>query len=312
MCGKNLYGNATVQPRVPRAVHLAHSASAERSLDLVRSQFLVPEASPIGARHYSPRRLSHRDSKKTSRGDKIGDVTGWDEKGGLRTGGGVRSQVIDVLEAQIKRRPAMKKVSTVVTQQGRNFSQPTSTIGLDLGDRNSWYCVVDESGQIQLEQRVRTNAKALREVFGSLPRSRVALETGTRLPLDQPSAERTRTRSHRGACPQGTADRRESKERKSPGCADSGTAGTDRPAVALSGEASQCPSPGGLDVDSSASRTGAIANRTGEHSTQLGQKLRRTVARLQCTQHESGKSRSAESGAAKCSRTPAGRDRVLE
>jgi transposase len=53
---------------------------------------------------------------------------------------------------------------------------------LDLGDRNSWYCVLDEAGQIQLEQRVRTNAKALREVFGAMPHSRVALETGTHSP----------------------------------------------------------------------------------------------------------------------------------
>ena len=55
-------------------------------------------------------------------------------------------------------------------------------MGLDLGDRNSWYCVVDEAGQIQLEQRVRTSAKALREVFGAMPRSRIALETGTHSP----------------------------------------------------------------------------------------------------------------------------------
>jgi transposase len=72
----------------------------------------------------------------------------------------------------------MKKVSTVAVKQGRNISQQKLTIGLDLGDRNSWYCVVDEAGQIQLEQRVRTNAKALREVFGAMPRSRIALETG--------------------------------------------------------------------------------------------------------------------------------------
>src|SRR3954452_19830254 len=83
----------------------------------------------------------------------------WDEKAGLRTGCGVRSQVIDVLEAQIKRRPAMKKVSTVAAKQSRNISQQKLTIGLDLGDRNSWYCVLDEAGQIQLEQRVRTNAR---------------------------------------------------------------------------------------------------------------------------------------------------------
>ncbi len=76
----------------------------------------------------------------------------------------------------------MKKVSTTAAMQGRNISQQRLTIGLDLGDRNSWYCVVDEAGQIQLEQRVRTNAKVLQEVFGAMPRSRIALETGTHSP----------------------------------------------------------------------------------------------------------------------------------
>src|SRR6201990_3239983 len=94
----------------------------------------------------------------------------------------VRSQVIDVLKAQIKRRPAMKKVSTVAAKQNRNNSQQSLTIGLDLGDRNSWYCVVDEAGQIQLEQRVRTTAKGLHEIFGAMPGSRIALEIGTHSP----------------------------------------------------------------------------------------------------------------------------------
>ena len=76
----------------------------------------------------------------------------------------------------------MKKVSTVGTQQTRNISQQKLTIGLDLGDRNSWYCVLDEAGQIQLEQRVRTTAKALGEVFGAMPRCRITLEIGTHSP----------------------------------------------------------------------------------------------------------------------------------
>jgi len=76
----------------------------------------------------------------------------------------------------------MKKVSTAATEQSRNISQQKLTIGLDLGDRNSWYCVVDEAGQIQLEHRVGTTAKALREVFGAMPRSRIALEIGTHSP----------------------------------------------------------------------------------------------------------------------------------
>jgi transposase len=76
----------------------------------------------------------------------------------------------------------MKEISTAVSKQGRKVSQSTLTIGLDLGDRNSWYCVLDEVGQIQLEQRVRTSAQGLREVFGTMPRSRIALETGTHSP----------------------------------------------------------------------------------------------------------------------------------
>src|SRR5690349_24182996 len=76
----------------------------------------------------------------------------------------------------------MKKVSTVATKQSRNISRQKLTIGLDLGDRNSWYCVLDEAGQIQLEQRVRTTAKGLSEVFTAMPCSRVALETGTHSP----------------------------------------------------------------------------------------------------------------------------------
>jgi transposase len=53
---------------------------------------------------------------------------------------------------------------------------------LDLGDRNSWYCVLDEAGTIQLEKRARTNEKALREVFDAMPHSRIALEIGTHSP----------------------------------------------------------------------------------------------------------------------------------
>ena len=76
----------------------------------------------------------------------------------------------------------MKKVSTVAAQPSRNISQQKLTIGLDLGDRNCCYCVMDEAGHIQLEQRVRTNAKALQEVFSAMPCSRMALEIGTHSP----------------------------------------------------------------------------------------------------------------------------------
>ena len=76
----------------------------------------------------------------------------------------------------------MKKVSTITADATRNFRDEKLTIGLDLGDRNSWYCVLDETGSVLLEQKVSTTAKALREVFGKMPRSRIALEIGTHSP----------------------------------------------------------------------------------------------------------------------------------
>src|SRR5437762_13217167 len=133
----------------------------------------------------------------------------------------------------------MKKVSTAAAQPSRIFSQQKLTIGLDLGDRNSWFCVVDETGKIQLEQQVRTSTKALQQVFGAMPRSRIALEIGTHSPWISRLLGQWGHEVHRGQCAQGTADRGEPQERRSSGCADLGAAGPDRSPVAVSGEASQ-------------------------------------------------------------------------
>src|ERR1700687_5098106 len=76
----------------------------------------------------------------------------------------------------------MKKISTVAVKQTKDFSDQKLTIGLDLGDRSSWYCVLDEAGDVLLEQKLGTTPKAMKEVFGGMPRSRLALETGTHSP----------------------------------------------------------------------------------------------------------------------------------
>src|SRR3989440_1602903 len=76
----------------------------------------------------------------------------------------------------------MKKVSTTAVREAKNFSEQKLTIGLDLGDRSSWYCVLDEAGVILLEQRLSTTPKAMGEVFDGMPRSRIALETGMHSP----------------------------------------------------------------------------------------------------------------------------------
>ena len=56
----------------------------------------------------------------------------------------------------------MKKVSTGVGNQSRKVSQPKLTVGLDLGDRSSWYCVLDEGGELQGERKVSTTARCLK------------------------------------------------------------------------------------------------------------------------------------------------------
>jgi transposase len=76
----------------------------------------------------------------------------------------------------------MKKISTVTAKKVKKVVSQKLTIGLDLGDRWSWYCVLDETGEVVLEQKVATTPKAMKEVFGGMPHSRMALETGTHSP----------------------------------------------------------------------------------------------------------------------------------
>ena len=76
----------------------------------------------------------------------------------------------------------MRKSITVAGQQTRGLAEKKYTVGLDLGDRWSWYCVLDERGEVVFEQKLSTTQKALREVFGAMPHSRVAMETGMHSP----------------------------------------------------------------------------------------------------------------------------------
>ncbi len=56
------------------------------------------------------------------------------------------------------------------------------TIGLDLGDRYSYFCVLDTSGEVVEDGRVATSPAGLSRRFGSYPAARVALEVGTHSP----------------------------------------------------------------------------------------------------------------------------------
>src|ERR1700745_4529507 len=82
----------------------------------------------------------------------------------------------------MQRRPAMKKTSTIRVNGNVIFKGHKLTIGLALGDRWSFYCVLDEAGQIILEQKLMTTPEAMKQIFGKIPRSLIALETGTHYP----------------------------------------------------------------------------------------------------------------------------------
>ena len=76
----------------------------------------------------------------------------------------------------------MKKISTVRVNGNMIFKGHKLTIGLGHGDRWSFYCVLDEAGKIILEQKVSATLEAIKQTFGKIPRSLIALETGTHFP----------------------------------------------------------------------------------------------------------------------------------
>ncbi len=62
--------------------------------------------------------------------------------------------------------------------------KPSMTVGIDLGDKYSYLCLLDtDSGEVIEEGRLRTNPEALRRRFSSEQQPlRVAIEAGTHSP----------------------------------------------------------------------------------------------------------------------------------
>jgi transposase len=88
----------------------------------------------------------------------------------------------------------MKKISTVQVFGSEILKEQKLTIGVDPGDRRSFYCVLDEAGKIILERKVAMTPEATKETFEKIPRSLIAMETGTHSPWNKPAAEGWDTR----------------------------------------------------------------------------------------------------------------------
>src|SRR6476646_11619514 len=77
-----------------------------------------------------------------------------------------------------------------VNQQ--RMAEPTSesTIGLDLGDRWSRYCVIESRGSVVKEDRVRSRPEALEERFRVILPSKIVIEAGAHSPWARRLLER--------------------------------------------------------------------------------------------------------------------------
>jgi hypothetical protein len=72
------------------------------------------------------------------------------------------------------------------------------TVGVDLGDQWSNYCILDLEGETLAEGQLRTTQEDLAEFFQALNAARVVFEVGTPLTMGAGSDRRLRTRSAGG------------------------------------------------------------------------------------------------------------------
>src|ERR1051326_2602964 len=131
-------------------------------------------------RNLGNRRLSQRCRQKSESSQKLHLCTipepagfmRWNEKAGLRAGCDKLPMDSNALEVQ--RRPAMKKNITGKRSPRRKLN-PT-TIGMDLGDKTSHYCVLERDGQVGSTGTVPTTKKGMLRTFGRWKRCRLAME----------------------------------------------------------------------------------------------------------------------------------------
>ncbi len=75
-----------------------------------------------------------------------------------------------------------KAMSKQVKKSIQKSGPARLTTGLDLGDRTSCYCILDEAGEVSSREAVATTKTGLTAVFGNMAPMRIALEVGTRSP----------------------------------------------------------------------------------------------------------------------------------
>jgi transposase len=87
----------------------------------------------------------------------------------------------------MKKHTTAKKTQKALTKTDKKqirelATKQRLTIGLDLGDRTSRYCIMNEAGEVVSESSLPTTKGGFESLFGKMPSSRVALEVGTHSP----------------------------------------------------------------------------------------------------------------------------------
>ena len=204
----------------------------------------------------------------------------------------------------------MKKLTTTMMQETLNKPDRRLTVGLDLGDRSSFYCVLDEAGDVLMEQRLSTTPKAVKEIFGAMPRSRIALETGTHSPWVSRLLSEL---GHEAIVAHARSVRLIGESRRKDDRIDARTLARlvrIDPQLLCPVKHRSAEAPSGPDGDPGASRPGAYTDDVGQRGARPDEVLRRAAPRMQRTRDEAEGGPGSESGVEECTGTDDERDRV--
>ena len=76
----------------------------------------------------------------------------------------------------------MNKISKAARRMETTKEKPEMTMGIDLGDRYSHFCLLDDEGEVVERDRIRSTEAGFRRHLEGAPRLRIALECGTHSP----------------------------------------------------------------------------------------------------------------------------------
>ncbi len=157
-------------------------------------------------------------------------------------------------------------------------SKERLTIGLDLGDMTSRYCILSEAGEVVSEGSVATSKSRDQFVIRKDGVEPSGAGSGDAFPVGEPADREPRARSDRGQSAQGKTDYAERAQERSDRCAATGATGASGPAAVEPDPAPGRIGAGGLGGDSGTGGVdgepdGADQLRTGIGEADAGERL---------------------------------------